>query len=229
MDILTSLFGSDGIDDTTFVLSLSVIGMVVYKAIEIKYKIYPNQLLEAIKKANEANELKELKQESKPELSNINKLEEMEKVDTYLLKILNREFDSYLFKKPLLVLKEFGSISEANKNTMRTAFLEQIEFILTAEEKILFKNRYRNFEIFKFKIIDFFNNKLTKLELFVVHQFEIDEKEFQDNKIIKSMFDEISKKDMNSIAQLLESMNYDQSKPPTHPTQTTQTKLNKGE
>lgn len=229
MDILTSLFGSDGIDDTTFVLSLSVIGIVIYKAIEIKYKIYPNQLQEAIKKSNIWNEINELKQESKPELLNINKLEEMEKVDTYLLKILNREFDSYLFKKPLLVLKEFGSISEANKNTMRTAFLEQIEFILTAEEKILFENRYRNFEIFKFKIIDFFNNKLTKLELFVVHQFEIDEKEFQDNKIIKSMFDEISKKDMNSIAQLLESMNYDQSKPQTPSTHSTQTKLNKGE
>lgn len=136
------------------------------------------------------------------------KLESNKQVDEYLNKKLEILFSSFIYKNILHKLKQFSTtIAEPEKITYRKEFIEFLEFNLTEDEKLIFEKRYKSFKLFKFICIDFFNIKLTKLELLICHKVDMKEEEFSDFKLFMSLYDTISSKDIKSINQILETIN----------------------
>ncbi len=132
------------------------------------------------------------------------KLENLSEVEKYLDTKLDKLFQMFIYKNILYTLRQYATtLSEDTKVKLRNDFVDYVEFNTTAAEKEIFKARY-NFPLFKFKIVTFFNIKLTKLELFVCHKLAIDEKEFIDYKLIESLYDQLSKKDLDSIFEMFQ-------------------------
>ena len=129
-------------------------------------------------------------------------------VDEYLTKKLEKLFNSFIFKKVLYTLREFSStISEEERNRLRIQFLEYLEFTLNEDEKTMFMKRFNTFEQFKFTVVDYFNIKLTKLELTVCHKLDIKEEEFEDHKLIHSLYDTFTAKEMKNITNIIQEFN----------------------
>lgn len=174
-------------------LEIYLIGILgIFGIFYLLYKTYKNYLIN--KKIN-------LKEEKK--LS----LKDFEELDDYLNKKLEELFRNFTFTHILPILKKFSSISEANRKKLRNEFIERFDFITTNYEKKYYQDRYQNFEIFKFKIMDFFNIKITKLELLCINKLSMDKNEFKDEELYKSLFDGISKADMDNIQEILSSIN----------------------
>lgn len=132
------------------------------------------------------------------------KLENLSEVDKYLEVKLDKLFQMFIYKNILYTLRQYATtLSEDTKVKLRNDFVDYVEFNTTQAEKEIFKTRY-NFPLFKFKIVTFFNIKLTKLELFVCHKMAIDEKEFVDYKLFESLYDQLSKKDLDSIFEMFQ-------------------------
>lgn len=132
------------------------------------------------------------------------KLENLSEVDKYLEVKLDKLFQMFIYKNILYTLRQYATtLSEDTKVKLRNDFIDYVEFNTTQAEKEIFKARY-NFPLFKFKIVTFFNIKLTKLELFVCHKMAIDEKEFVDYKLFESLYDQLSKKDLDSIFEMFQ-------------------------
>lgn len=132
------------------------------------------------------------------------KLDNLSEVDKYLESKLEKLFQMFIYKNILYTLRQYATtLSEDSKVKLRTEFIEYVEFNTTDAEKEIFKLRYP-FALFKFTIVTFFNIKLTKLELFVCHKMSIDEKEFKDYKLFESLYDQLSKKDLDSIFEMFE-------------------------
>lgn len=132
------------------------------------------------------------------------KLENLSEVEKYLDTKLDKLFQMFIYKNILYTLRQYATtLSEDTKVKLRNDFVDYVEFNTTTAEKEIFKARY-NFPLFKFKIVTFFNIKLTKLELFVCHKLAIDEKEFIDYKLIESLYDQLSKKDLDSIFEMFQ-------------------------
>ena len=132
------------------------------------------------------------------------KLENLSEVEKYLDTKLDKLFQMFIYKNILYTLRQYATtLSEDTKVKLRNDFVDYVEFNTTSAEKEIFKARY-NFPLFKFKIVTFFNIKLTKLELFVCHKLAIDEKEFIDYKLIESLYDQLSKKDLDSIFEMFQ-------------------------
>lgn len=132
------------------------------------------------------------------------KLENLSEVDKYLEVKLDKLFQMFIYKNILYTLRQYATtLSEDTKVKLRNEFIEYVEFNTTQAEKEIFKGRY-TFPLFKFKIVTFFNIKLTKLELFVCHKMAIDEKEFDDYKLFESLYDQLSKKDLDSIFEMFQ-------------------------
>lgn len=177
-------------------LEIYLIGMFgilsIFGIFYLLYKTYKNYLVN--KKINLIDEKK---------LS----LKDFEELDNYLNKKLEELFRNFTFTHILPILKKFSSISEANRKKLRNEFIERFDFITTNYEKKYYQDRYQNFEIFKFKIMDFFNIKITKLELLCINKLSMDKNEFKDEELYKSLFDGISKADMDNIQEILSSIN----------------------
>lgn len=177
-------------------LEIYLIGMFgilgIFGIFYLLYKTYKNYLVN--KKINLIDEKK---------LS----LKDFEELDDYLNKKLEELFRNFTFTHILPILKKFSSISEANRKKLRNEFIERFDFITTNYEKKYYQDRYQNFEIFKFKIMDFFNIKITKLELLCINKLSMDKNEFKDEELYKSLFDGISKADMDNIQEILSSIN----------------------
>ena len=177
-------------------LEIYLIGMFgilsIFGIFYLLYKTYKNYLIN--KKINLIDEKK---------LS----LKDFEELDDYLNKKLEELFRNFTFTHILPILKKFSSISEANRKKLRNEFIERFDFITTNYEKKYYQDRYQNFEIFKFKIMDFFNIKITKLELLCINKLSMDKNEFKDEELYKSLFDGISKADMDNIQEILSSIN----------------------
>ena len=183
-------------------------GVTVFSAwLNFKYNAIIFQLKKDIKQKNDL--LKKLEFDL-----NIPKvLETNEKIDIYLLKRLEQLFSSFIFKDILHTLKKYSTtLSEESKVKYREDFLKFLEFNLTEVEKDIFKSRYTSFELFKFICIDYFNIKLTKLELFICHKVEMKDEEFIDQKLFSSLYDSLSTKDIKSINQIIETINQGESK-----------------
>ncbi len=132
------------------------------------------------------------------------KLENLSEVDKYLEVKLDKLFQMFIYKNILYTLRQYATtLSEDTKVKLRNEFIDYVEFNTTQAEKEIFKGRY-TFPLFKFKIVTFFNIKLTKLELFVCHKMAIDEKEFIDYKLFESLYDQLSKKDLDSIFEMFQ-------------------------
>lgn len=177
-------------------LEIYLIGMFgilsIFGIFYLLYKTYKNYLVN--KKINLIDEKK---------LS----LKDFEELDNYLNKKLEELFRNFTFTHILPILKKFSSISEANRKKLRNEFIERFDFITTNYEKKYYQDRYQNFEIFKFKIMDFFNIKITKLELLCINKLSMGKNEFKDEELYKSLFDGISKADMDNIQEILSSIN----------------------
>lgn len=132
------------------------------------------------------------------------KLENLSEVDKYLEVKLDKLFQMFIYKNILYTLRQYATtLSEDTKVKLRNDFIDYVEFNTTQAEKEIFKGRY-TFPLFKFRIVTFFNIKLTKLELFVCHKMTIDEKEFDDYKLFESLYDQLSKKDLDSIFEMFQ-------------------------
>lgn len=136
------------------------------------------------------------------------------KIDQYLKDKLDNLFNSFIFKGVLYTLRQYSNaISENEKTKLRTQFLEYLEFNLTETEKTIFMSRFVNFELFKYLVIDFFNIKLNKLELVVCHKLEIDDKEFNDIKLITSLYNNLTQKEIKNLVEVLHEINSDSNAP----------------
>lgn len=168
--------------------SAIVVGYLFYLA---KSKINQMTALYELEKAKDKTKLKD-------------KLENLSEVDKYLEVKLDKLFQMFIYKNILYTLRQYATtLSEDTKVKLRNEFIDYVEFNTTQAEKEIFKGRY-TFPLFKFKIVTFFNIKLTKLELFVCHKMAIDEKEFIDYKLFESLYDQLSKKDLDSIFEMFQ-------------------------
>lgn len=132
------------------------------------------------------------------------KLENLSEVDKYLEVKLEKLFQMFIYKNILYTLRQYATtLSEDSKVKLRMEFVDYVEFNTTEEEKDIFKKRYP-FTLFKFNIVTFFNIKLTKLELFICHKMAIDEKEFKDYKLFESLYDQLSRKDLDNIFEMFQ-------------------------
>lgn len=153
-----------------------------------------------IKSLNDIYQLEKTKDKIKLK----DKLENLLEVDKYLENKLEKLFQIFIYKNILYTLRQYATtLSEDTKVKLRTEFIDYVEFNITPDEKEILRLRYP-FALFKFTIVTFFNIKLTKLELFVCHKIAIDEKEFKDYKLIESLYDQLSKKDLDSIFEMFQ-------------------------
>ena len=143
-----------------------------------------------------------IKEEPKKELNVCEKLKEYDAIEEYLNRRLEKIYNQFIFKTMLFTLKKFTSLAESTKNELRIEFIKYVEFQLNEEEKNIFKTRY-TFEQFKFIITNYFNIKTTKLELLVIQKIDMEEKEFTDQKLITSLFNDVSNRDISEILNTL--------------------------
>lgn len=161
--------------------------------------------LERIKDLKKLYQLEKAKsQESKP-VSLKDTLHDLTETEKYLETKLDNLFQSFIYKNILYTLKQYSTtLSEETKRKLRVEFIEYVEFHTTEKEKEIFRSRFENFSRFKFIVLNFFNIKLTKLELFICHKMIIDEKEFKDYKLFESIFNQLSRKDIDNIMDMFQ-------------------------
>ena len=175
------------------------IGLYSASAITVGYLFYLARA--KIKDLTTLYELEKTKSQSKLK----ERLENLSEVDKYLDEKLEKLFQMFIYKNILYTLRQYATtLSEDTKNKARQEFIEYVEFNSTPEEKKIFEQRYGSFSLFKFILITFFNIKLTKLELFICHKMSIDEKEFKDYKLFESIYDQLSRKDIENILDMFQ-------------------------
>lgn len=152
--------------------------------------------IEKLRMVEKSSKLKD----HKPKLpqTTIDKLKEFEEVDKFLLSKLETLYNSFIYKKLLYTLKMYSSLAEATKKEFRNEFIEYVDFNTTTAEREIYKNRW-SFQQFKFIIVNYFNIKTTKLELMVIQKIDISKVEFKDQKLIESLFNDLTSKDINEI------------------------------
>lgn len=190
-----------------FMIILNIIlAIIFYKNKESKVKKFEDLL--KVNKAKEIECEKLIEQVKKLETDKIpTKINNLKEIDEYLYKRLNTAYDNFLMISILPVLNEFSGITVDTRKKLRESFIEKFEFLLTPEEKLLFEERFPNFEIFKFIIVEFFNIKTTKVELLIINKYEIREDEFRDLKLINSVFEGLSKSEAKEISKILDNIN----------------------
>lgn len=183
-----------------------ILAIIFYKNKESKVKKFEDLL-----KANKANAIKCEKLTEQVKILETDKIptkiNNLKEIDEYLYKRLNTAYDNFLMISILPVLNEFSGITVDTRKKLRESFIEKFEFLLTPEEKLLFEERFPNFEIFKFIIVEFFNIKTTKVELLIINKYEIREDEFRDLKLINSVFEGLSKSEAKEISKILDNIN----------------------
>lgn len=130
-------------------------------------------------------------------------LKNIETIKEYLDNSLDKLFNQFVITRLLFIFKQFGSISIENAQKTKQEFIDQFEASLTLFEKEQFKKAFDNFPAFKLYIIQFYNIKLVKLELLITHKIEINESEFKDYILINSLCNDINKKEIKNILDIL--------------------------
>ena len=205
LDIVNSL-GELGFILLFMIILNIILAIIFYNNIESKVKKFEDLL--KVNKAKEIECEKLIEQVKKLETDKIpTKINNLKEIDEYLYKRLNTTYDNFLMINILPVLNEFSGITVDTRKKLRESFIEKFEFLLTPEEKLLFEERFPNFEIFKFIIVEFFNIKTTKVELLIINKYEIREDEFRDLKLINSVFEGLSKSEAKEISKILDNIN----------------------
>jgi hypothetical protein len=189
------------IGELGFIFSIFALYGLIFIVYWVLWKIHKNEQL--IKKLNPSEKEKPEAQKEKV----IDKLNEFIEIDKYLFQKLDGLYNNFLFTRIVPILNEFSSITVDNRKKLREEFIEKFDFSITAEERIIFQKRYPEFEKFKYIIIEYFNIKTTKLELFTINKFDIRNNEFQDELILKSIFDRISSGDIKEMSTILDTIN----------------------
>lgn len=130
-------------------------------------------------------------------------LKNIETIKEYLDNSLDKLFNQFVITRLLFIFKQFGSISIENAQKTKQEFIDQFEASLTLFEKEQFKKAFDNFPAFKLYVIQFYNIKLVKLELLITHKIEINESEFKDYILINSLCNDINKKEIKNILDIL--------------------------
>lgn len=131
-------------------------------------------------------------------------LENMERVRSHLDGKLTFVFDQFIITRLLFIFKQFGSVSIENAQKTKQEFIDRFEASLTEFEKEQFKKIFDNFPAFKLYVVQFYNIKLVKLELLITHKVELEETEFKDYKLINSLCNDLTKKDLKNILDILQ-------------------------
>lgn len=182
------------------ILSLYILIILIYiilLKIDKKEKFYGKLIHEA--------KIKE--KEPVIEKPTIGKLEEFLEIDKYLFIKLESLYDNFLFTRIVPMLNEFSSITVDNRKKLREEFIEKFDFLTTPEERIIFQKKYPEFETFKFIMVEYFNIKTTKLELYTINKFDIRNGEFRDELILKSLFDRVSNSEIKELSTILDTIN----------------------
>lgn len=181
---------------TIFIITLISIGIYSYK----KRK----------KRLNEIRIKREARLEHTPREITYNQqhleldtLKNIETIKEYLDNSLDKLFNQFVITRLLFIFKQFGSISIENAQKTKQEFIDQFEASLTMFEKEQFKKAFDNFPAFKLYVIQFYNIKLVKLELLITHKIEINESEFKDYILINSLCNDINKKEIKNILDIL--------------------------
>lgn len=181
---------------TIFIITLISIGIYSYK----KRK----------KRLNEIRIKQEARLEHTPREITYNQqhleldtLKNIETIKEYLDNSLDKLFNQFVITRLLFIFKQFGSISIENAQKTKQEFIDQFEASLTMFEKEQFKKAFDNFPAFKLYVIQFYNIKLVKLELLITHKIEINESEFKDYILINSLCNDINKKEIKNILDIL--------------------------
>jgi len=130
-------------------------------------------------------------------------LKNIETIKEYLDNSLDKLFNQFVITRLLFIFKQFGSISIENAQKTKQEFIDQFEASLTLFEKEQFKKAFDNFPAFKLYVIQFYNIKLVKLELLITHKIEINESEFKDYILINSLCNDVTKKELKNILDIL--------------------------
>lgn len=186
------------LSETEFIILVGLIGLVIYKLGELYYKFQETKYLLLNKPIDKEEKL----EKEEPDFDTMGRYME---IDNYLQQRLETVYTSFAFRKLLPILKEFSSISEGNRNKFKMEFLDYFEFLTTKKEKELYEYRYAEFNVFKLILLDFYNNKTTKLEFLTINKFDMDKNEFKDFELIKSLFDGITTADMKNVSDILDS------------------------
>lgn len=190
------------LSEAEFIFLIVICGVAFYKAFELYLKFKETELVLKEKESQKEKPSEPIKLE-------VAILDEFQKIDKYLYNNLERAYKSFAFRKLIPILKEYSSIAEGNRMKYRKEFLDFFDFITTEEEKELYKYRFPRFDQFKFILIDFFNNKTTKLELLVINKLEINKEEFQDWELYKSLFNNLSDNEIKNISDIIQNFSND--------------------
>ena len=113
-------------------------------------------------------------------------IEKNSKLDEYIDKRLVKVFDRLIQRKYLIIYKNFNNLSDENIFKAKEDFINSVEIEFSAEEKILLQKRFETFASFKYYMVDFFNDRITKFQF--VMSFSTDtQNTFKDLSIYKSV------------------------------------------
>ena len=208
-------------DQLLFILIVSILGLtffgLVFRILIRDYKASKHQKLmkitadfcakENIKiEEHEKHEKRKAQEKLNSNSSDIQilNLENMERVRSHLDGKLTFVFDQFIITRLLFIFKQFGSVSIENAQKTKQEFIDRFEASLTEFEKEQFKKIFDNFPAFKLYVVQFYNIKLVKLELLITHKVELEETEFKDYKLINSLCNDLTKKDLKNILDILQ-------------------------
>lgn len=179
------------------IIILTFIGIGIYS-----YKKRKNRLNEIRMKQEERLEHKPKATYTQEHLE-LETLKNIETIKTYLDNSLEKLFSQFIITRLLFIFKQFGSISIENAQKTKQEFIDQFEASLTLFEKEQFKKAFDNFPAFKLYIVQFYNIKLVKLELLITHKIDLNESEFKDFILINSLCNDVNKKEIKNILDIL--------------------------
>ena len=187
-----------------------IIGTLLY-LIFLKYKKYREYRVNK----RTTKRLEELNKESNQKAASLNityppqhldllTIENIERMRQHLDLRLTNLFDQFIITRLLFIFKQFGAVSIENSQKTKQEYIDLVEASLTLYEKEQTKLIFDSFPAFKLYLVQFYNIKLVKLELMITHKVEIDEKEFKDYILINSLCNDINKKDLKNILDILQ-------------------------
>lgn len=159
-------------------LSIIIIVSLIINIFLIGYLVH--------EKLNEIKKTKMTLQTNKMENGENNLFEKNALLDEFIDKRMIKVFDRLIQRKYLLFYKTFNNLSDENILKAKEDFINLMEVEFNTQEKLTLQKRFDNFNSFKYYMVDFFNDRMTKFQF--VMSFNTDSGDiFKDINIYKSV------------------------------------------